>query len=66
MNDLGNQFVALVHYAVLYGKSPVGLPHALLRGDGTPAEVPDPELARLMQEVAWAAARSTPLTGVAP
>jgi hypothetical protein len=64
LNDLGNYFVALVHYAVLYGKSPVGLPHDLTRGDGTPAEMPDPELARLMQEVAWAAAQSTPLTGV--
>jgi hypothetical protein len=66
LNDLGNQFVALVHYAVLYQKSPVGLPHALMRGDGTPATAPDAELALLMQEVAWAAARSTPLTGVAP
>ena len=66
LNDLGNQFVALVHYAVLYHKSPVGLPHALVRADGTPAAAPDPELARLMQEVAWTVARSTPLTGVAP
>jgi hypothetical protein len=66
LNDLGNQFVALVHYAVLYQKSPVGLPHVLLRGDGTPADAPGPELALLMQEMAWSAARSTPLTGVAP
>ncbi len=66
LNDLGNQFVALVHYAVLYHKSPVGLPHVLLRADGSPAAAPDPELARLMQEVAWTVARSTPLTGVAP
>lgn len=66
LNDLGNYFVALVHYAVLYQKSPVGLSHALLRGDGSPAQAPDPALARLMQEVAWAAARSNPLTGVAP
>jgi hypothetical protein len=66
LNDLGNQFVALVHYAVLYQKSPVGLPHELLRGDGTPADAPDAELALLMQEMAWSAAQSTPLTGVAP
>ncbi len=64
VNDLGNYFVALVHYAVLYQKSPVGLPHDLTRGDGTPADAPDPELARLMQEIAWEAARSTPMTGV--
>lgn len=66
LNDLGNYFVALVHYAVLYQKAPAGLPHVLLRADGSPADAPDAELARLMQEVAWAAARSTPLTGVAP
>jgi hypothetical protein len=66
MNDLGNYFVALVHYAVLYHRSPVGKPFALLRADGTPADAPAPETARLMQEVAWAAARGNRLTGVAP
>lgn len=66
LNDLGNYFIALVHYAVLYHRSPEGLPHGLLKGDGTPAEAPSPELAQLMQEVAWQAARSSPLTGVAP
>lgn len=66
LNDLGNYYVALVHYAVIYQKSPVGLPHALLKGDGTPATAPEPELALLMQEQAWSIARSTPLTGVAP
>jgi hypothetical protein len=65
LNDLGNYMVALVHYAVLYHESPVGLPHALVREDGTPADDPGPELALLMQEVAWQTARATPLTGVA-
>lgn len=66
LNDLGNYFVALVHYAVLYQKSPVGLPFALNRADGSPATAPTPETARLMQEIAWSAARSTPLTGLQP
>ncbi len=65
LNDIGNYFVALVHYAVLYGSSPEGLPHELLRADGTPAIAPDPETARLMQEVAWRVVRSIPATGVA-
>lgn len=65
-NDIGAYFIALVHYAVLYQKSPVGLPHALLRADGTPADAPDPEAALLMQQIAWDTARTTPLTGVAP
>lgn len=64
LNDMGNYFVALVHYAVLYGSSPEGLPHQLLRADGTPATAPDPETARLMQDVAWRVVRSIPETGV--
>lgn len=45
--------MALTHYAVLYGKSPVGLPHELKRADGSPATAPSPELARRMQEIVW-------------
>lgn len=65
LNDLGNYFVALVHYATLYGSSPEGLPFDLERANGTPALAPAPETARLMQEVAWRVVRNTPLTGVA-
>jgi hypothetical protein len=50
LNDIGNYLVALVHYTALYHTSPVGLPHQLLRADGSPANAPDPAAARLMQE----------------
>jgi hypothetical protein len=40
LNDLGNYLVALTHYAVLYHRSPVGLPHRLKRADGTDASAP--------------------------
>ncbi|WP_313352486.1 hypothetical protein [Paracoccus sp. (in: a-proteobacteria)] len=63
-NDLGFYLVALTHYAVLYGKSPVGLPHELLRANGTPADAPSPELARRMQELVWEVVSTNPLTGV--
>ncbi|UFM65643.1 hypothetical protein LOS78_18630 [Paracoccus sp. MA] len=63
-NDLGSYLVALTHYAVLYGKSPVGLPHQLLRADGNPAEAPSPELARRMQELVWEVVSAEPLTGL--
>ncbi|WP_434618762.1 hypothetical protein [Tabrizicola sp. M-4] len=66
LNDLGNYFIALVHYATLYGDSPEGLPHELLRADGTPATAPAPETARLMQDVVWRVVTSTPYSGVAP
>ena len=65
LNDLGNYFIALVHYAVLYGDNPEGLPHELLRADGTPATAPAPETARLMQDVVWRVVSASPLTGVA-
>ena len=64
VNDMGSYVVALTHYAVLYQKSPVGLPHQLQRADGTPADAPTEDLARLMQETVWTVVRQHPETGV--
>jgi hypothetical protein len=63
-NDLGTYLVALTHYAVLYHRTPQGLPHALLRADGTPAQAPGPAAAALMQKVVWDVVRRLPQTGV--
>lgn len=64
LNDLGAYLVALTHYAVLYQRSPVGLPFELSRADGTPAEAPGPQAAQLMQEIVWDTVRAYPETGV--
>lgn len=64
INDLGAYLVALVHYAVLYQTSPVGLPHRLRRADGSPADAPSDEVAQLMQETVWQVVRTHPETGV--
>ena len=64
VNDLGAYLIAVTHYAVIFGRSPVGLPHELQRADGSMAAAPAPETARLMQETAWAVVTSIPLTGV--
>ena len=64
LNDLGLYLVALTHYATIYGKSPVGLPHELLRADNTPADAPSPELARRMQEIVWEVVTGLQRTGV--
>ncbi len=64
LTDLGAYAIALTHYAVIYGQSPVGLPHALLRADGAPAQAPDPAAARVMQAVVWRVVTGYPLTGV--
>lgn len=64
LNDMGNYLVALVHYAALYHRDPVGLPHALLRADGTAAQAPDTEVARLMQETTAEVVRNLGLSGL--
>lgn len=64
-NDLGAYLVALTHYAVLYQRSPEGLPYRLRRADGSAAEAPPEDVARLMQRVVWEVVTSLPETGVA-
>lgn len=64
-NDLGAYLVALTHFAVLYHRSPIGLPYALLRADGTPALAPSAATAALMQETVWRVIARHVETGVA-
>lgn len=64
MGDLGNYLVALTHYAVLYQRSPVGLPSQLIRADGTPAMAASSAAARFMQETVWRVVTRQPLSGV--
>lgn len=64
-NDFGAYLMALTHYAVLYGRSTVGLPHRLQRADGSAADDPGPELARRMQEIVWQVVSTYPPSGVA-
>lgn len=63
-NDVGAYLIALTHYAVLYQRDPTGLPHELLKSDGSPAQAPTPEAAALMQRVVWEVATGYPRTMV--
>lgn len=63
-NDYGAYLMALTHYAVLYQTSPIGLPHRLMKADGTPADDPGPQAAFLMQSVVWEVVRGYNKTGV--
>jgi hypothetical protein len=64
MNDRGNAIIAMTHFAVLYHRSPVGLPHALTRADGTPAE-PLPDAAvPVIQSLVWQTVRRYAETGL--
>ncbi len=64
LNELGTYLVALTHYAVLYGRDPQGLPYQLNRADGSAAQAPDEETARLMQKIVWDVVSTYPKTGV--
>ena len=63
-NDYGAYLIALTHYAVLYQRSPVGLPHQLRKADGTAAADPGAELALLMQQTVWDVVTGYARTGV--
>jgi hypothetical protein len=65
LNDIGAYLIALTHYATLYQRTPAGLPHALLRANGSPADAPDAAAAALMQQIVWDVVRRVPHTGVA-
>ncbi|KIC14092.1 hypothetical protein [Leisingera sp. ANG-Vp] len=65
INDLGAYAVALTHYAVLYQRSPEGLPYQLTRRDGSPAEAFSAEGAAKVQQIVWDAVRALPRTGIA-
>lgn len=66
LNDLGAYLVALTHYAVIYGTSPEGLPHALALHTGEAATAPAPEVAAVMQQIVWEVVTGYPRTGVRP
>ena len=63
LSDLGIYLVALVHYTVLYQRSPVGLPYALRRADGSLADAPLPQTALAMQETVLKVVQALPITG---
>jgi len=65
-SDYGAYLMALTHYAVLYGRSPVGLPHRLKMHDGRPAADPGPEAALMMQEAVWRVVQGYAPAGVGP
>ncbi|MFK7939699.1 MAG: hypothetical protein AB8B82_09985 [Roseovarius sp.] len=64
VNDKGAYLVALTHYATLYHRSPEGLPHELVRADGTVADAPSPDAAAVMQRIVWEVVTGYDKTGV--
>lgn len=52
LNDIGKYFMATIHYAMIFNRSPVGLPIQGRHWWGGELEAPSPELALKMQEIA--------------
>lgn len=65
LNDLGNWLIAMTHFAVLYHRTPHGLPAQLNRADGSLATPPDAQSAKLLQELVWQVVTGYPACGVA-
>ncbi len=65
LGDAGNYLVALTHVAVLYHQAVEGLPHDLLRADGSPTDPLSDEAALLMQRVVWQVVQGLAVTGLA-
>lgn len=54
LNNKGKYFIACVHFATFFGKSPVGLTNQLqVWWGGNFENPPSPQLARRFQEIAW-------------
>ncbi len=64
LNDIGNYFVSLVHYSVIYQKNPSNLPFQLIKADGTKYLAPSKEAAELMQKITWDVVSKEMLTGI--
>lgn len=64
INDLGNYLVALTHFAVLYQQSPIGLPHALHRANGSAMTPISATTAKVMQETVWEVVQHAKYTGL--
>jgi hypothetical protein len=64
LTPLGNYFVALVHYATLYRRSPVGLTGETVGRFAEQFPTVPPATAARLQEIAWQGVTSTPRSGV--
>ena len=63
-NDLGAYLMALTHFAVIYHRNPSGLPHDLLRADGSRITPIDPQTAAALQKIVWQVVTGYAPTGV--
>ncbi len=63
VNNAVNYVIGCAFYAVIFEKSPVGLPHEMYNHADSRVRI-TPELARTIQETVWQVVATHPLTGV--
>jgi len=63
-NELGAYAIAMIHYACMYNKSPIGLPNQLIPNPPANTPIPTPEFAGYVQQMVWDVVTSYPRTGI--
>ena len=63
-NERGAYAISMIHYACIFNKSPVGLPHNLLPNAPSNTVLPTQALATYLQNMIWNVVTSYPRTGV--
>lgn len=64
-NELGAYAIAMIHYACIYNKSPLGLPVKLIPNATAATLIPSAELAAYLQNMVWEVVTSYDRTGIA-
>lgn len=63
-NELGAYAIAMMHYACIYNKSPLGLAHNLLPNANASVKIPSKEFAEYVQAMVWDVVTSYERTGI--
>lgn len=63
-NELGAYAIAMIHYACIFNRSPVGLPAKLIPNATTSTPIPSAELAAYLQTMIWDVVTTYDRTGI--
>jgi hypothetical protein len=63
-NELGAYAIAMIHYACIYNKNPLGLPPQLIDNPPAGTPIPSPALAQYLQKMVWDVVTKYDRTGI--
>ena len=64
VNELGAYAIAMIHYACIYNKNPLGLPNNLINNPPAGTPMPSLALAEYLQKMIWEVVTTYPRTGI--